>query len=102
MSQVARQERHMSVILGPHISEKATTAAESSRQVVFKVRADATKTEIRHAVEMLFDVKVDGVTVVNVRGKAKRFGMTRGRRANWRKAYVRLAEGHDIDFLGAE
>lgn len=102
MSQVARQERHMSVILGPHISEKATNAAESARQVVFRVRADATKTEIRQAVEMLFDVKVDGVTVVNVRGKAKRFGMNMGRRSNWRKAYVRLAEGNDIDFLGAE
>ena len=69
---------------------------------MFKVRTDASKAEIRQAVEMLFDVKVDGVSVVNVKGKAKRFGRTMGRRSDWKKAYVKLAEGSEIDFLGGE
>mgnify|MGYP006373153833 CR=1 FL=1 len=69
---------------------------------MFRVRRDSTKAEIRRAVELLFDVKVEGVQVVNVQGKAKRFGRTPGRRQDWKKAYVTLAEGQDIDFLGAE
>ena len=101
MSQAAHQERLMTVIRGPHLSEKAHFAAEKN-QVVLKVRTDATKAEIRQAVELLFDVKVDGVQVVNYHGKNKRFGTTRGRRRDWKKAYVRLAEGSQIDFLGAE
>ena len=96
------QERLMAVIVGPHISEKSTTVAERHRQVVFKVRRDASRKEIRQAVEMLFEVEVDRVTVVNVNGKAKRRGPSRGRRADWKKAYVRLAVGHDIDFMGVE
>ena len=96
------QERLMNVIVGPHISEKSTIAADANRQVVFKVRTDATRKEIRQAVELLFDVKVDRVTSVNVPGKAKRRGPSRGRRADWKKAYVRLAPGHDIDFMGVE
>ncbi len=102
MSQALHQERLMTVIQGPHLSEKSAIAAESGNQVVFKVRTDASKAEIRQAVEMLFDVKVDGVSVVNVKGKTKRFGRTLGRRSDWKKAYVRLAEGSEIDFLGAE
>ena len=70
--------------------------------MVFKVRRDATKGEIRESVEHLFEVKVENVRVVNQKGKAKRFGALRGRRSDWKKAYVRLAEGQDIDFLGAE
>ena len=101
MSHAAHQERLMTVIRGPHLSEKAHFAAEKN-QVVLKVRKDATKKEIKQAVELLFDVKVDGVQVVNYHGKNKRFGMTRGRRRDWKKAYVRLAEGSQIDFLGAE
>ena len=101
MSAAAHQERLMTIIRGPHLSEKSHMAAESN-QVVLKVRPDATKAEIRQAVELLFDVKVDGVQVVNYHGKNKRFGMTRGRRKDWKKAYVRLAEGSQIDFLGAE
>jgi large subunit ribosomal protein L23 len=66
------------------------------------VRRDANKAEIRKAVELMFDVKVEGVQVVNNRGKSKRFGRMTGTRASWKKAYVRLAEGQDIDFLGAE
>jgi large subunit ribosomal protein L23 len=102
MSSSARQERLLTVIRGPHLSEKSHLAAESN-QVVLKVRTDATKKEIRQAVELLFEVEVDGVTVVNVKGKEKRFGQTRGRRVNWKKAYVRLAEGSNIEsLLGTE
>jgi large subunit ribosomal protein L23 len=101
MSRTAHQERLMTVIRGPHLSEKSHVAAESN-QIVFKVRQDATKAEIRQAVELLFEVDVDSVTVVNVKGKAKRFGATRGQRSNWKKAYVKLAEGSQLDFLGGE
>ena len=102
MSVAAHQERLMTVIRGPHVSEKSHRVAELN-QVVLKVRTDATKREIRQAVELLFEVEVDGVTVVNVKGKEKRFGQTRGRRINWKKAYVRLAEGSNIEsLLGTE
>ena len=102
MSAAGHQERLMTVLQGPLLSEKSTMSAEMHNQVVFKVRTDATKAEIRQAVELLFEVKVDGVQVLNYRGKLKRFGQTRGRRNNWKKAYVRLAEGSQIDFLGTE
>ena len=102
MSQALHQERLMTVIRGPHLSEKSHMAAESN-QVVLKVRVDASKKEIRQAVELLFEVEVDDVTVINVKGKAKRFGQTRGRRNDWKKAYVRLAEGSNIEtLLGTE
>ncbi len=102
MSSIVHQERLLTVIRGPHLSEKSHLAAENN-QVVLKVRTDATKKEIRQAVELLFEVEVDGVTVVNVKGKEKRFGQTRGRRINWKKAYVRLAEGSNIEsLLGTE
>ena len=102
MSAVLRQEKLMTVIRGPHISEKTHLAAEKN-QVVLKVSKDATKRDIREAVELMFDVKVDDVTVVNVMGKSKRFGVTRGRRKDWKKAYVRLAEGSEIEtLLGTE
>ncbi len=96
------QERLMTILLGPHVSEKTTRVAEKHNQVAFRVRTDADKAEIRKAVELLFEVKVEKVTVVNVKGKAKRFGQTPGRRSDWKKAYVKLAEGHDIDFLNPE
>ena len=102
MSGLTRQERLMSVILGPHVSEKSTAVAEGANQVVFKVRRDATKRQIRDAVRTLFEVEVEHVSVVNVRGKAKRFGRFVGQRSAWKKAYVRLAPGHNIDFAGAE
>ncbi len=95
------QERLMTVLLEPHVSEKATAAAEGN-QVVFRVRMDAEKPEIKKAVELMFDVKVDEVQVVRVKGKTKRFGLTPGRRSDWKKAYVRLAPGQEIDFLGGE
>ncbi len=101
MSGVAHQERLMTVLLGPHVSEKSTNAGENN-QVVFKVRRDATKREIRAAVEQLFEVKVLNVTVANVKGKEKRFSQILGRRSDWKKAYVRLAPGSDIEFLNPE
>jgi large subunit ribosomal protein L23 len=102
MSSAYAKERLISVVLGPHLSEKATSAGDRDRQVVFRVRRDSTKAEIRRAVEMLFEVKVAGVQVVSVKGKAKRFGKTPGRRKDWKKAYVSLAEGSDINFMGNE
>ena len=96
------QERLLKVLLGPHVSEKTTRAAEQANQIVFKVVPDATKPEIKKAVELLFEVKVDDVTVSNVRGKIKRSGANFGKRKNWKKAYVRLEAGQDISFLGAE
>jgi large subunit ribosomal protein L23 len=96
------QERLMTVLLEPHVSEKATLATEQGNQVVFKVRRDATKAEIGKAVEMMFEVKVEAVQVAVAKGKTKRFGATLGRRSDWKKAYVRLAPGQTIDFLGGE
>jgi large subunit ribosomal protein L23 len=97
-----RSERLMAVLMGPHISEKSTAVAEAGGQVVFRVRRDASKSEIRQAVEQLFEVKVMGVRVTRMPGKTKRFGQRRGQRSAWKKAYVRLAAGQDIDFLGGE
>ena len=96
------QGRIYQVLLGPHISEKATIVAEGSQQVVFRVAADATKPEIKKAVEQLFDVKVTGVNVVNVKGKTKRTQRGVGKQSDVRKAYVCLADGHDIDFIDGE
>ncbi len=102
MSQALHQERLMTVIRGPHLSEKAHLAAEKN-QVVLKVRTDATKNEVKQAVELLFDAKVDKVQVVNVKGKTKRFGQAKGRRSDWKKAYVKLAEGSSVEeFFGGE
>lgn len=96
------QERLLKILLAPHVSEKSNRVAEHCNQVVFKVTSDATKPEIRDAVELLFKVKVKGVTVVNVKGKRKRFGSTFGRRSDWKKAYVSLEAGNEIDFMMAE
>jgi large subunit ribosomal protein L23 len=100
---VAKQERLMQVLLAPHVSEKSTTVADQHNQVVFRVKNDATKLEIRQAVESLFKVKVTQVRTLNVRGKNKRFGQMAGRRSDWKKAYITLAEGQEINFAaGAE
>lgn len=96
------QDRLYQVLLAPHVSEKASVVADANNQVVFKVATDATKLEIKKAVEKLFEVKVTGVQTVNVKGKVKRFQHQMGKRSDWKKAYVTLAEGDDIDFLGAE
>ncbi|TVQ67761.1 50S ribosomal protein L23 [Nitrincola schmidtii] len=95
-------ERIYKVLLGPHISEKATIVADGSQQVVFRVASDATKPEIKKAVEQLFNVKVDGVNVLNVKGKTKRTQRGLGKRNDVRKAYVRLADGSEIDFMAGE
>ncbi len=96
------QERILDILKSPHVSEKATVVAERDNQIVFKVAVDATKLEIKRAVESLFEVEVDSVRTLNVKGKTKRHGQQQGRRVNWKKAYVSLKEGQDIDFLGAE
>jgi len=94
-------ERIYKVLLGPHISEKATIVADGSQQVVFRVAKDATKPEIKVAVEKLFNVSVVGVNVLNMKGKTKRTQRGLGKRTDVRKAYVRLADGSEIDFLAA-
>jgi len=95
-----REERLLKVLLAPHVSEKATLTAENDNTVVFKVVNDATKAEIKAAVEKLFEVEVTGVRTLNVKGKTKRFGARSGKRSDWKKAYVTLGEGADIDFVG--
>jgi large subunit ribosomal protein L23 len=94
------KDRLYQIILAPIVSEKSTRTADENRQVVFSVLPGATKSEIKRAVEMAFDVEVDAVQVTNVHGKVKRFGRVPGSRKNWKKAYVKLKEGHDIDFSG--
>ena len=96
------QERLFKVLLGPHITEKAASATGSATQVAFKVATDASKLEVKKAVEKLFEVKVEGVRVINVKGKTRRTKTGMGKRSDWKKAYVRLAEGQDIDFSVAE
>ncbi|AOU99719.1 50S ribosomal protein L23 [Acidihalobacter yilgarnensis] len=96
------QDRMLQVLVAPHVSEKATLLAESAHQHVFKVLPDATKLEIRKAVEALFSVQVKEVRVVNIKGKSKMFGRRPGKRNGLRKAYVTLREGSDIEFNGAE
>ena len=93
-------ERLMSILIAPHVSEKSTRIADASNQIAFRVRTDARKPEIRRAVEKMFSVEVESVSVLNVKGKRKGFARNRGQRSDWRKAYVRLKPGHDIDFMG--
>jgi large subunit ribosomal protein L23 len=99
---VKNQERLMQVLLAPQVSEKSTFVAEKNAQVVFRVVGNATKPEIKAAVELLFKVEVASVQVANVKGKQKRFGKLTGRRKNWKKAYVCLKPGQEINFHAAE
>jgi len=94
------KERIMQVLLSPVISEKSSLLADSANQFCFKVASDANKLEIKKAVEMLFEVDVEAVKVLNIKGKTKRFGQLLGKRSDTRKAYVRIKEGQDIDFAG--
>ena len=96
------QERTYKVLLGPHISEKATVIAEEHGQYVFKVATDATKLEIKKAVEQLFEVSVKAVRTAVVKGKTKRTRFGMGKRSDWKKAYVSLEQGQEIDFADAE
>ena len=95
------EERILKVLRAPHISEKATMAAENGNTIVFKVAMNATKKEIKAAVEKLFEVEVKSVNTLIAKGKTKRQGMRQGRRSDWKKAYVILKEGQDIDFAGS-
>lgn len=96
------QERLLQVLIAPHVSEKSATIGERHDQYVFKVATSATKPEIKSAVEQLFNVSVDSVRVANVKGKNKRFGARQGRRSDWKKAYVTLKAGQEINFAGGE
>ena len=97
-----KEERLMQVLLAPQISEKATYIADKNEQVVFRVASDATKPEVKAAVELLFKVEVKAVQVANVKGKEKRFGKMMGRRKGWKKAYVCLKPGQEINFAAGE
>lgn len=99
---VYSQDRLLQVILAPQITEKATHIADKHQQIAFKVRTDATKPEIKAAVELVFKVEVQAVTVANVKGKEKRAGKTLGRRKDWKKAYVSLKPGQEINFAAGE
>jgi large subunit ribosomal protein L23 len=87
------------VLDAPIISEKSTIAAEKHKQFVFRIKKQATKKQVKTAVEAMFKVEVDSVHVLNVKGKKKRFGKTLGQRSDWKKAYVKLKPGHDINFV---
>lgn len=99
MSATAINEKILGVLRAPHISEKSARLQELSNQYVFEVSPEATKADVKAAVEQLFAVKVEAVNVVNVKGKQKTFRFQQGRRGGWRKAYVRLAEGQSIDVM---
>jgi large subunit ribosomal protein L23 len=96
------KNRLFQVILSPRVTEKSTHVGEDSNQYVFHVVNDASKSEVKGAIEMLFDVNVEAVRIVNVKGKNKSFRMRPGKRSDWKKAYVRVQEGQVIDFLGGE
>jgi large subunit ribosomal protein L23 len=96
------KNRLYQVLLAPRVTEKTTRVGEESNQYIFRVVKDANKSEVRNAVEMLFDVSVESVRIVNVKGKNKSFRMRPGRRSDWKKAYVRVQEGQVIDLLGGE
>lgn len=99
---VVSDEKLFQVIISPHVSEKSTRLADKDRQMVFEVRRDASKPVIKLAVEKMFNVQVESVTLTNVRGKRKQTGRMPGRRQDWKKAYVRLKPGQDINFVGQQ
>ena len=92
------KEQLMNVLLAPHVTEKTSLAMQNANQYTFRVKRNATKTDIKQAVELMFEVTVKGVQVVNEPGKKRRFGRLSGRTQDWKKAYVRLAEGQAIDY----
>ena len=93
-----KREQLMNVLIAPHVTEKTATAMQNHNQYTFRVAKSATKTDIKAAVELMFEVKVKGVQVVNEPGKARRFGKTIGRTQDWKKAYVSLVQGQSIDY----
>jgi large subunit ribosomal protein L23 len=94
------KERLMNVLLSPHMSEKSARVSAEGNQFVFRVRKDATRGDVKDAVQLMFDVRVESVQVLNQPGKARRFGRIEGQRSGYKKAYVRLAAGQTIDFAG--
>jgi large subunit ribosomal protein L23 len=94
--------RLMQVILAPQVSEKSTYVADEYEQVIFRVASDATKPEVKAAVELLFKVQVESVQIANVKGKQKRFGRFMGRRSDWKKAFVCLKPGQEINFTAGQ
>ncbi|BCB25658.1 50S ribosomal protein L23 [Sulfurimicrobium lacus] len=102
IANTSTQERLMQVILAPQVSEKATMVADKYQQVVLRVVGSATKPEVKAAVEMLFKVEVAGVQMANVKGKQKRSGKMQGRRKDWKKAYVSLKPGQELNFMAGE
>jgi len=101
-SMIIAQQRQFKLIKGPHVSEKASVLADKHRQLVFKVLLDANKFEIKQAVEFLFNVKVSRVTLLNVKPKRRRFKQIEGSIKAWKKAYVTLQPGYDLDFIGTK
>jgi large subunit ribosomal protein L23 len=99
---LTQQLRRFKIIERPHLSEKSTMLADKHRQFVFKVLKNANKSEIKQAVESLFKVKVNAVQLLNVKAKARRFKQVEGQLKSWKKAYVSLKEGYDIDFTGTK
>jgi large subunit ribosomal protein L23 len=99
---MSQQERLLKIILAPHMSEKAAIAAEKRREYVFEVVKDATKPEVKGAVELLFKAQVESVRILNVKTKPKRFGNVQGRSKGWKKAYVTLLKGQEISFAGGQ
>lgn len=96
------QEKLLKTVIRPHVSDKAYGLSDTNSTIVFEVARFASKQDVKSAVEQLFEVKVESVNILNVKGKARRFGRVEGRTKAWKKAYVKLAEGHDISFVGAE
>ncbi len=94
------KERLMTVLIQPHVSEKASTITEKSNQYVFRVRSDASKSEVKQAVELMFEVKVEGINLLNKPGKTRKFKNVAGKRNGYKKAYVRLQAGQTIDLGG--
>ena len=93
-----KREQLMSVLIAPHVTEKSSLGMQNHNQYTFRVRRDANKTDIRQAVELMFDVKVKAVQVLNEPGKSRRFGKRTGRTQDWKKAYVSLIQGQTIDY----
>ncbi|AEI35162.1 MULTISPECIES: 50S ribosomal protein L23 [Francisella] len=99
---MSSQEKLLKTVVRPHVSDKTYGLSDANSTIVFEVARTATKQDVKSAVEKLFEVKVESVNILNVKGKARRFGRVEGRTKAWKKAYVKLAEGHDINFVGAE
>ena len=102
MSQKIRHDQIRTILIEPHVSEKTTLLNQENGQIAFKVRSDSNKKQIKRAVEEMFKVKVSSVKTVSVKGKKKRMGMRSGKTNDWKKAYIKLAEGQNLDFMNTE